>query len=73
MSGSSSVSEDSDSSREDISEEFSDFDEEFGVQPYQFEPELDISEDGSTEGSESEENGLEDEEQDETRLTNSDW
>ena len=64
MSDSSSLCEDSDSSREDASdsssedtsEEFSGFDEEFGLRRYQFEPELDISVsssgDESSEGSE---------------------
>ncbi|KAK2564249.1 hypothetical protein P5673_012496 [Acropora cervicornis] len=75
MSDSSSLCEDSDSSREDTSEEFSGFDKEFGLRPYQFEPELDInvssSRDESSEGSEKSDENVDD--QEDKRLANSNW
>ena len=83
MSDSSSLCGDSDSSREDASdssredtwEEFSGFDEEFGLRPYQFEPELDVSlsssVDKSSEGSEKSDGNVDD--QEENRLANSNW
>ena len=62
----------SDSSREDTSEEFSGFDEEFGLRPYQFEPEVDISSgDESSEGSEKSDENVYD--QEDNRLANSNW
>ena len=76
MSDSSSLCEDSDSSREDTSEEFSGFDEEFGLRPYQFEPELEdisvsSSGDESSEGSEKSDENVDD--QEDNRLANSNW
>ena len=75
MSDSSCLCEDSDSSREDNSEEFSGFDEEFGLRPYQFEPELDIrvssSGDESSEGSEKSNENVHD--QEDNRHANSNW
>ncbi|XP_067026011.1 uncharacterized protein [Acropora muricata] len=76
MSDSSSLCEDSDSSREDTSEEFSGFDEEFGLRPYQFEPELEdisVSSSGneSSEGSEKSDENVDD--QEDNRLANSNW
>ena len=76
MSDSSSLCEDSDSSRGDTSEEFSGFDEEFGLRPYQFEPELEdisvsSSGDESSEGSEKSDENVDD--QEDNRLANSNW
>jgi len=66
MSDSSSQSEDSDSST-DLSQDFLDS-EDFGLQPYQFEPEIEISDSGESEDSEDEED-----EEDHNRLRNSNW
>ena len=54
---------------EDASEEFSGFKEEFGLRPYQFEPELDIS--LSSSGDESSEGSEKSDDQEDNCLANS--
>lgn len=73
MSDSSSYSEDSDSSSDELSQDFLDS-EEFGIRPYQFEPEIEISSDSqSNEDSESGDDETVEDDEEHNRLTNSDW
>ena len=71
MSDSSSLFEDSDSSREDTSEEFSGFDEEFGLRPELEDISVSSSGDESSEGSEKSDESVDD--QEDNRLANSNW
>lgn len=70
MSDSSSSSEYSDSSSEGFSEEFLERLSEDGIQPYQFEPEIEVSSDSNSDASEE---SMDSEDHEYDRLQSSNW